>query len=180
MAGNPSTPLDVLGSLGRIFPDVVAHNPVLDWLLLENANWPAEFDPVTRHRIVAEPSTAPGLMWWAARFGSAHDRLGVAQNAAAPAEIVAYLEADADVSVVQAARAHVGHARPVRLEEELASLGGSGPAGELVGLMMLDLVPAWLFDAVDRPTWRSDGPWRPLPGPPPGLSADWPWTTTTR
>jgi Leucine rich repeat variant len=72
VAGNPNASREILVSLALTWPEIVANNPVLEWWLLEDANWLAEVDERARHRLLGARSMADGTRWWAARFGN-HD-----------------------------------------------------------------------------------------------------------
>jgi Leucine rich repeat variant len=72
VAGNPNASRKILVSLALTWPEIVASNPVLEWWLLEDANWLAEIDERARHRLLGARSMADGTRWWAARFGN-HD-----------------------------------------------------------------------------------------------------------
>jgi Leucine rich repeat variant len=72
VAGNPNATKEVLMSLALTWPESVAANPVLEWWLLEDANWLAEVDERARHRLLGAKAIADGTRWWAARFGN-HD-----------------------------------------------------------------------------------------------------------
>ena len=149
VAANPSTPVETLAILARTFPHVVVANTVLDWLLLEDANWLSEFDEISRQRMMAEPGTAQSLLWWSARFGSESDRLAVTQNASASPALITYLKADGNVRVSRAAGAHVEGGPPPEVDAAIGALAGVGHGSDLVALLAMNLVPPWLIDAVD-------------------------------
>lgn len=150
VAANPSTPVETLAILARTFPHMVAANPVLDWLLLENANWLGEFDEISRQRIMAEPGTTESLLWWSARFGSESDRLAVAQNASASPALITYLKGDGNVRVSRAAAAHIeGGPRP-EVHAEIGATAVAGHGSDLVALLAMNLVPPWMIDALDN------------------------------
>ena len=113
VAANPNSPLDVLAVLGRNFPDVLANNPILDWLLLEDANWLGQFDSLSRCRLLMEPGTALGLLWWAARFGTPDDKLAVAQNPNCPIELLSYLANIGHPELSACVGAHVNAPHPL-------------------------------------------------------------------
>ena len=150
VAANPSTPVHTLAMLARTFPHVVGANAVLDWLLLEDANWLSGFDEVSRQRIMAEPGTAESLLWWSARFGSESDRLAVTQNASASPALIAYLMADGNVGVSRAASAHVAGGRRPNVDTEIGATAVAGHVSDLVALLTMNLVPTWLIDALDN------------------------------
>ncbi len=166
VAANANTSNDVLGVLARVFPEAVAGNPILDWLLLEDANWLGTFESVARHRLLMEPGTPVGLLWWAARFGDVDDQHAVIQNPDCPAEVLALLLESGYEPVERAARAHV-NLRPEGepetaihtdgphrmsssdLSDETAEWGGPSTAGlEISILVDLGVVPPGLFGAL--------------------------------
>ncbi len=65
VAGNPNASKEVLMSLALTWPEIVTSNPVLEWWLLEDANWLAEVDERARHRLLGASSIADGTRWWA-------------------------------------------------------------------------------------------------------------------
>ncbi len=107
-AANPNTPTQTLDTLARHFPHQVAKNPILDWLLLENANWLEELSEVSRARLLAAPNVPVGLLWWATRNGTRTDQLAVAQNPSSPIDLLeALVNSEVEESVKIATRLHV-------------------------------------------------------------------------
>ena len=162
VAANANTSNDVLALLARVFPESVAGNPVLDWLLLEDANWLGRFDPLARQRLLMEPGTPVGLLWWAARFGEVEDKQAIAQNPDCPVEILAQLIDCGHPQVERAARAHVNMRPPNNpsvspglsmsdlnsgdwLTETSQWEGPSGTGLEISVLIDLGVVPPALF-----------------------------------
>jgi hypothetical protein len=113
VAGNPNTPPHLLAILGRTFPDALAGNAILDWMLLEDANWLGGFDAVARQRLLMEPAAGVGLLWWAARFGSADDKLALTQNPTCPAELLAYISGIGVPDLTASVSAHIHSAGAV-------------------------------------------------------------------
>jgi Leucine rich repeat variant len=91
VAANPNLDTDNLDTAALSFPEAVLQNPILDWLLLEDANWLEGLDPRARHRLLCSPTISATLLWWAARFGDPADQLSVLTNPAAPTDLVAWL-----------------------------------------------------------------------------------------
>lgn len=91
VAGNPNLDIENVSTAALGFPESVLHNPVLDWLLLEDANWLEDLDAQARHRLLCSPIISPALLWWAARFGQPADQLSVLTNRAAAVEIVSWI-----------------------------------------------------------------------------------------
>jgi hypothetical protein len=91
VAANPNLPIDQFDTAALGFPESVLENPILDWLLLEDANWLEGLDDRARHRLLCTPTISPTLLWWAARFGTPADQRSVLTNPATPAEIVTWI-----------------------------------------------------------------------------------------
>ena len=128
VAGNANTPTPVLEVLGRVFPEAVAGNPILDWLLLEDANWLGTFDEVTRQRLLMEPGVGQGLLWWAARFGEVDDQLAVTQNPFCPIEILTLLADSGYPPVERNARAHINMSAASEATSDAASDADASPS----------------------------------------------------
>jgi hypothetical protein len=91
VASNPNADRGVLVSLALTSPEVVADNPVLEWWLLEDANWLAETDERARHRLLGASAIAPGTRWWAARFGNHDDYAALLLCAHTTREMLEYV-----------------------------------------------------------------------------------------
>jgi hypothetical protein len=94
VASNPNASRPVLASLALDHPEVVAANPVLEWWLLEDANWLTEIDERARHRLLNAQSLASGTRWWAARFGNTDDHASLFMCAHTTSEMLDYLRAE--------------------------------------------------------------------------------------
>ena len=101
VAANPNLDVDHFDTAALAFPEAVLANPILDWLMLEDANWLEGLNARARHRLLCSPTTSSTLLWWAARFGTPPDQLSVLANPETPPEIVRWI-ADHDTE---------GHAR---------------------------------------------------------------------
>jgi hypothetical protein len=97
VAANPNLDVEQLDTAALGFPESILENPILDWLLLEDANWLEGLAPRARHQLLCTPTISPNLSWWAARFGTPTDQLSVLANPNAPAEVVSWIaEQDAE------------------------------------------------------------------------------------
>jgi hypothetical protein len=106
VASNPNASRKVLASLALCHPEIVAANPVLEWWLLEDANWLAEIDERARHRLLNAKSLASGTRWWAARFGNSNDHAALLMCAHTTPEMLEYLRVE-DSALVDSADDHV-------------------------------------------------------------------------
>lgn len=91
VAANPNLDVDHFDTAALGFPEAVLVNPILDWLMLEDANWLEGLNARARHRLLCSPTISSTLLWWAARFGTPPDQLSVLANPEAPAEIVKWI-----------------------------------------------------------------------------------------
>lgn len=139
---NPNTSVTVLSGLGAAFPDELATNPLLGWLHVENADFLASLPALVRHRLlmVAEP----GLLWWAARFGTEDDKRALLTNADVPVDLLQWLDRN-DTEVIQLlVRDHIrfpGLINPSIVRRLLPSAG----AGDFDELVFMGLVPTWML-----------------------------------
>ena len=139
---NPNTSVTVLSRLGAAFPDELATNPLLGWLHVENADFLASLPALVRHRLlmVAEP----GLLWWAARFGTEDDKRALLTNADVPVDLLQWLDRN-DTEVIQLlVRDHIrfpGLINPSIVRRLLPSAG----AGDFDELVFMGLVPTWML-----------------------------------
>jgi hypothetical protein len=106
VASNPNASRKVLASLALCHPEIVAANPVLEWWLLEDANWLAEIDERARYRLLNAKSLASGTRWWAARFGSSSDHAALLMCAHTTPEMLDYLRVE-DSALIDSADDHV-------------------------------------------------------------------------
>lgn len=95
VAANPNTSRRDLVSLALVMPETVAGNPVLEWWLLEDADWLASIDERARHRLLAASAMAEGTRWWAARFGAPEDKAALIMCPHTNIDVLDYL-ADTD------------------------------------------------------------------------------------
>ncbi len=107
VAGNPNTPEEVLLRLAVHFPEAVLGNPVLDLLLLVNANWLAEMPGYARQRLLGCPEAPLHFLRWAVREGDHTALLSVLQNPLAPRDLVEALTNHDLPALAEAARLHV-------------------------------------------------------------------------
>lgn len=154
VARNPNTPLDVLGSLGRLFPEELCNNPVLDWLCLEDANWLALFDDRAREQLLGADGLPHSLQWWSARSGNDRDRLAVTANRSASPDVLELLSTDIDPEVRAAATRHAliepdADPEPRRTPSTTAPLITAGShVGDIISLILAGEVPGWLLELV--------------------------------
>jgi Leucine rich repeat variant len=116
LALNPNIDFDTLNLLARLFPDEIARNPILDWLLLENANWPDELHEISRARLLACSSAPVSLLWWAVRNGTYTDHLAITQSPNATIEILAAVITETTDELVKMSAAL--HVREVARHEQ--------------------------------------------------------------
>jgi hypothetical protein len=114
VAANPNLDVEQFDTAALGFPESVLENPVLDWLLLEDANWLEGLAPRARHQLLCTPTISPNLLWWAARFGTPTDQLSVLANPNTPAEVVAWIaEQNAEGHSRVAAQHRLHHSAPI-------------------------------------------------------------------
>lgn len=106
VAANPNTSRDDLVSLTLVMPDIVGANSVLEWWLLEDANWLTTIDDRARHRLLAAPSLAEGTRWWAARFGTSDDKSALLMSEHTNVDVLDYIGAS-DGDFAELIRNHV-------------------------------------------------------------------------
>ena len=174
VARNPNTPVAVLGSLGRLFPEALAQNPVLDWLGLEDANWLSEFDDRAREQLLSADGVADSLLWWSARSGSDRDRLAVAANRHASLDVLHQLRNDVSTDVSVAASHHARSIAYADVVEEASApvapprIPTGSHVGDLVSLLIAGEMPTWLVDAIaldDIELRRAVAAWPGTPRP---------------
>lgn len=102
---NASAAKETLIRLAPQFPAEFFRNPAVDWLLLEDPSLPFRLGPGVLKNALKQPDCPQALMTWAAAKGSEQEKLALAMNASAPADIVAQLSLMPD-PVGQAARSH--------------------------------------------------------------------------
>ncbi len=142
VVANPNTSVTVLSRLGAAFPNELAANPLLGWLHVENADFLAGLPVLVRHRLlmVAEP----GLLWWAARFGTEDDKRALLMNSDVPVELLQWLDQN-DTEVIQLlAREHIGFPGPIDASIVGRLLPSAG-AGDFEELVFMGLVPTWML-----------------------------------
>lgn len=88
---NPNTPRDVLLDLAPQFPGDFFLNPAFDWLLLEDPEFLFKLDAGVLKNILKREDCPVSFMTWAVANGQEQQKLAVAMNPAAPAELVAKL-----------------------------------------------------------------------------------------
>ncbi len=108
VAANPNLDVDNFDTAALAFPESLLQNPILDWLLLENANWLEGLDARARHRLLCSPTISPTLLWWAARFSDPDDQLSVLTNPAAPPDLVAWIQTQDTEGHARVAAQHRG------------------------------------------------------------------------
>ncbi len=142
VVGNPNTSGTVLSRLGAAFPNELAANPLLGWLHVENADFLASFPALVRHRLlmVAEP----GLLWWAARFGTEDDKRALLTNPDVPVDLLQWLDRN-DTDVIQLlVRDHIRFPAPIDPSIVRRLLPSAG-AGDFEELVFMGLVPTWML-----------------------------------
>ena len=101
VAANPNASRRDLVSLALVMPETVAANPVLEWWLLEDANWLASIDERARHGLLAASAMAEGTRWWAARFGAPEDKAALILCPHTNIDVLDYLaDTDEDYEVL--------------------------------------------------------------------------------
>ncbi len=131
---NPNTALATLNRTAAPHADALAGNALLDWLLIENAEFARDLTPLVRHRLLATPACSAGLLWWALRHGTVDDQVAVLANPSTTAPM----------------RAWMGANLPALDAEGLAPVGAVDDE-ELVELLVHDAVPHWLLAVLPDP-----------------------------
>lgn len=149
VAGNPNTPEEVLWRLAVHFPEAVLSNPLLDLLLLVNANWLAEMPGYARQRLLGCPEAPVNFLRWAVREGDYGTVLSVLRNSSAPLELVEPLTDHALPGVAEAARLHVAF-EALPLEAALGWCEADMDYLELRQMVLLGMTPAWLTPRIAR------------------------------
>jgi hypothetical protein len=141
VVANPNTSLTVLSRLAAAFPNELAANPLLGWLHVENADFLATFPALVRHRLlmVAEP----GLLWWAARFGTEDDKRALLANPDVPVELLRWLAQNDTEDIQLLTRDHIGFPAPINAGIVDRPLPAA--AGDFEELVSLGLVPTWMM-----------------------------------
>jgi predicted DNA-binding WGR domain protein len=111
VALNPNTPKATLVRLAPQFPADFFMNPAFDWLLLEDPDLLNRLEKGVLKHILKRPECPPSFMAWAVAKGGEQEKLAVAMNPAASAELVAKLSL-VEGTVGEAARAHANAAQP--------------------------------------------------------------------
>lgn len=106
---NASSPKETLVRLAPQFPADFFLNPAFDWLLFEDPDLVKNLGQGVRKNVLKRPECPESLMSWAVEKGSDEERLAVAMNPAASADLVARLSR-LPGKVGEAARSHVNAA----------------------------------------------------------------------
>jgi hypothetical protein len=142
VVANPNTSLTVLSRLGAAFGIELAANPLLGWLHVENADFLASLPALVRHRLltVAEP----GLLWWAARFGTEDDKRALLTNPKVPVDLLQWLDQHDSDDIKLLARDHIAFPGPIDASIVHRVLPSAG-AGDFEELVSMGLVPTWML-----------------------------------
>jgi hypothetical protein len=142
VVANPNTSLTVLSSVGAAFAKELAANPLLGWLHVENADFLATLPALVRHRLlmVAEP----GLLWWAARFGTEDDKRALLVNPKVPVALVQWLHQHDSDDIKLLARDHIAFPGPIAAGIAHRLLPSAG-AGDFDDLVSIGFVATWLL-----------------------------------
>jgi hypothetical protein len=142
VVANPNTSLTVLCRIGAAFPNELAANPLLGWLHVENADFLASLPALVRHRLLMV--AGPGLLWWAARFGTEDDKRALLINPDVPVALLDWLAQHDSEAIQLLARHHIRFPGPINpgIDGRPLPVDGGGDFEELVAL---GLVPTWLL-----------------------------------
>jgi hypothetical protein len=142
VVANPNTSMTVLSRLGSVFAKELAANPLLGWLHVENADFLATLPALVRYRLlmVAEP----GLLWWAARFGTEDDKRALLTNPNVPVALLQWLHQNDSDDIKLLARDHIAFPGPIDAGIVHRLLPSAG-AGDFEELVAIGLVPTWLL-----------------------------------
>jgi hypothetical protein len=165
VVANPNTSLTVLNRLGAAFAKELATNPLLGWLHVENADFLASLPALVRHRLLM--LAEPGLLWWAARFGTEDDKRALLANPNVPVGLLQWLHQNDSDDIKLLARDHIAFPGPIdpSIVHRLVPAAGSGDFEELVSI---GLVPTWLLPSA---VYASDVEVRRLVAATPELNA---------
>ena len=118
LAGNPSTPLDVLHSVGKKFPKELLKNPALNLLLLENPNLLREFPSSILSTLLKQDDCPMGVLTQAVLVEDEEVLLAICRHAGATPEMMQRLQASTYTTVRTAASLHVSQTQTVRNWQE--------------------------------------------------------------
>jgi hypothetical protein len=114
VARHPATPKDVLLRLAPQFPGDFLHNPVVDWLLMEEPDLLQTLGKGVIKNVLKSKDCPESLMGWAVRHGTREEQLAITMNPSATHVVLQALSLIKG-SVGISARAHVGHPKPGRI-----------------------------------------------------------------
>ena len=105
---HPNTPKDALLKLAPQFPGDFFQNPAFDWLLIEHPNLMFDIGGGVLKNVLKRAECPQSFMAWAATHGSEQERLAVAMNPQAQADVLQAIERKGG-KAAQAAQQHANH-----------------------------------------------------------------------
>ena len=105
---HPNTPKDALLKLAPQFPGDFFQNPAFDWLLIEHPNLMFDIGGGVLKNVLKRAECPASFMAWAAAHGSEQERLAVAMNPQAQADVLQAIERKGG-KAAQAAQQHANH-----------------------------------------------------------------------
>lgn len=105
---HPNTPKDALIKLAPQFPGDFFQNPAFDWLLIEHPNLMFDIGGGVLKNVLKRAECPQSFMVWAATHGSEQERLAVAMNPQAQADVLQAIERRGG-KAAQAAQQHANH-----------------------------------------------------------------------
>jgi hypothetical protein len=105
---HPNTPKDALLKLAPQFPGDFFQNPAFDWLLIEHPNLMFDIGGGVLKNVLKRAECPQSFMAWAAAHGSEQERLAVAMNPQAQADVLQAIERKGG-KAAQAAQQHANH-----------------------------------------------------------------------
>jgi hypothetical protein len=133
---NANAPRNLLLKLAPQFPNDFFKNPAFDWLLVEDPDLLIKLGQGVLKNILKSPECPESFMKWSVQHGSEQDKLAVAMNPRAPAEVIETLS-KVRGKVGKAAKSHTKIKQPT----ESAAPFGRGLVEAEVRIALSELDP---------------------------------------
>lgn len=140
VAGNPNIDSIAIRMIGAAHPEALARNPLVSWLVVEDADFLRSWPDTVRQRVLM--AADEGLLWWAARYGTGEDRYALLANPKAPTALIEHLAAHDGSWTATLAQSHV--CSPVSPPGPPSPIDAPDDVDEL---FLLGLMPEWLLEA---------------------------------
>jgi hypothetical protein len=157
VARHPGTPKEVLLRLAPQFPGDFLHNPVVDWLLIEEPDLLQTLGKGVVKNVLKSTDCPESLMSWAVRHGTREEKLGVTMNPSATPQVLQALSSIKG-SVGNAARAHVRHPKPFRIAAGISRLFVKEIRAGLAAMEADSAISDWRCGLLGPPQWTSLNP----------------------